>query len=49
MYMDNGRTGTWALIFNINDESKGITQEGYSGIRTDFMDVEFEDFSMINV
>src|SRR3989344_1975736 len=52
MYMDKGRTGNWTLILEANDSSsygKPITNGGYAGIRTDFMDVEFEDFKIINI
>ena len=52
LYINKGRTGTWTLILEANDDGRyetPITKEGYAGIRTDFMDVEFDDFWMINV
>ena len=50
LYMDKNKTGNWNLIFNINDTSgTKITNEGYAGIRTDFMDVEFDDFKILVV
>jgi len=51
LYMDKGKTGNWTLIVEAYDNGKYgplISNEGYSGIRTDFMDVEFDDFWMIN-
>ena len=51
LYMDENRTGNWNLIAEANDDGEygsPILNEGYSGIRTDFMDVGFDDFWMIN-
>lgn len=52
LYMDRGWTGKWTLIAEANDDGRygnPILNEGYSGIRTDFMDVEFENFWLINI
>src|SRR3989344_2193628 len=52
LYMDKNRTGNWTLIAEAKDDGRygsPILNEGYAGIRTDFMDVEFEDFKMINM
>ena len=52
VYMDKNRTGTWTLIAEANDDGRygsPIINEGYAGIRTDFMDVEFDDFEMLNL
>ncbi|MEK6873633.1 MAG: hypothetical protein AABW91_02215 [Nanoarchaeota archaeon] len=53
LYMDKNKTGNWALIAEANDNGtkygKQIINEGYVGIRTDFMDVEFDDFSLKNI
>ncbi len=52
LYMDKNRTGNWTLIAEANDDGKygsPILNEGYAGIRTDFMDVEFDDFEMLNL
>lgn len=51
LYADNGRTGNWALIAEATDDGKSyggeiISNEGYGGIRTDFMDVEFDDYKI---
>ena len=48
LFMDNGRTGVWTQLLSVQDGGRGnggaIITEGYGGIRTDFMDVEFDDY-----
>lgn len=48
LYVDAGRTGVWRKVVEATDDGtsggKAFTEEGYSGIRTDFMDVHFSDF-----
>lgn len=49
VYVDNGKTGNWVLAAEATDDGKSsggaaILNEGYAGIRTDFMDVEFDDY-----
>lgn len=48
LYTDNGWTGKWKLVADVLDNGskwgKPIIEAGYGGIRTDFMDVEFENF-----
>jgi hypothetical protein len=45
LYVDNGRTGTWAWACGATDtSSSAVTQAGHTGLRTDFMDVEFDDY-----
>ena len=51
VYVDNGRTGNWKLVLTAKDNGKSfggaaIRNEGYAGIRTDFMDVEFDDYKI---
>lgn len=49
LYMDDGRTGTWKLLVKGIDAGVGgqpFSREGHSGIRTDFMDVQFDDYSV---
>ena len=46
LYVDEGRTGVWKLVLQGKDDGLqfgggAITREGYTGIRTDFMDVSF--------
>ena len=48
-YADIGKTGTWTLLAEAIDDGKSfggpaLTAAGYSGLRTDFMDVTFDDF-----
>jgi chitodextrinase len=45
LYMDNGRTGTWTQIATATDRSNPILGSHAVGIRTDFMDVLFSNFS----
>ncbi|MCK6462245.1 MAG: peptidoglycan-binding protein [Candidatus Pacebacteria bacterium] len=54
LYMDNGKTGSWALIAQAKDNNtsyggSAITAAGYGGIRTDFMDVQFSDYKIEEV
>jgi len=54
LYMDMGRTGVWKLIADTEDDGKKfggkiINQPGFGGIRTDFMDVEFDDYKMVEL
>lgn len=49
LYIDKGWTGIWKLAGKAIDDGKSfggsaLTSPGYGGIRTDFMDVEFENF-----
>ncbi len=51
LYMDLGKTGVWKLIASAIDDGKSyggsvISRAGFGGIRTDFMDVLFDDWSM---
>ncbi|MDO8509231.1 MAG: hypothetical protein Q7S27_06145 [Nanoarchaeota archaeon] len=53
LYLDKGWTGTWALVLDVTDGSLSskspLLNEGYAGIRTDFMDVEFDNYRLIKV
>ncbi|HWA64498.1 MAG TPA: hypothetical protein VG866_01390 [Candidatus Paceibacterota bacterium] len=47
--LDDGWTGTWTLILEASDSGSlgpAITGKAYAGIRTDFMDVSFDDYEM---
>jgi hypothetical protein len=48
VYMDNGKTGNWILIAEATDNGRTngavIADKAYAGVRTDFMDVSFDDF-----
>ncbi len=52
--MDNGKTGVWTPLVEAHDDNKSfggsaITSTGYGGIRTDFMDVEFDDYKVAHL
>ncbi len=49
LFLDKEGNENWELILEVTDDNKSyggdaILKEGYSGIRTDFMDVEFDDY-----
>lgn len=50
VYTDIGRTGEWKLVAEATDTGEGSVRafigSGNAGIRTDFMDVEFDDYSI---
>ena len=50
LFLDKGWTGEWQLVAEALDDGikygAPITNEGFGGIRTDFMDVEFENFRL---
>ena len=50
LFVDKDRSSKWVMVLAVKDDgSKGnstISGEGYAGIRTDFMDVEFDEFKI---
>ena len=51
VYLDRNRTGEWQLVAEATDDGKkfggkAITDAGHAGLRTDFMDVEFDDYKI---
>lgn len=51
LYSDIGKTGTWKQVLQATDSgqygsTKPITSAGSVGIRTDFMDVQFQNFEV---
>lgn len=46
LFVANGRKGKWVLAAEAVDEGDVISGEGYGGIRTDFMDVEFDKYKI---
>lgn len=49
LFIDKDRTRNWILVAEAKDDGKTygggvILNEGYAGIRTDFMDVEFDNY-----
>jgi len=52
VFIDKDKTGTWVLVAEATDDGKSyggvpILNEGYAGLRTDFMDVKFDDYRII--
>jgi hypothetical protein len=51
LFIDKNKTGVWELIAEANDKgsqygSAPFSGLGFAGIRTDFMDVEFDDYKI---
>lgn len=51
-FIDRDKTGNWVLAAEAIDDGRSyggnaILNEGFAGIRTDFMDVEFDDYKLI--
>ncbi len=49
MYIDRNNTGAWELVTTAIDAGVGgapLTHEGKAGVRTDFMDVHVDDFTL---
>lgn len=44
--IDIGRTGAWTEVLRVEDSNEPITEPGFAGIRTDFMDVSFDEYSV---
>jgi hypothetical protein len=54
LYIDKDGTGNWILAAQGKDDGeshggKAILDEGYAGIRTDFMDVQFDNYKVTKV
>jgi len=54
VYVDRNDTGAWELAAQAIDDGvryggAAITQKGYAGIRTDFMDIEFDDYKAMAI
>ena len=52
LFIDKDMTGDWVLATEATDDGKSyggapILDAGYTGIRTDFMDVEFDNYKVI--
>lgn len=46
LWLDKTDSGSWTQILSTTD-SAGIKGKGYVGIRTDYMDISFDDFKVI--
>lgn len=54
VFIDIGKTGNWELVLDQYDDEAVfgrsiILHPGYAGIRTDFMDVEFDDYKLVEL
>ncbi|RJQ31528.1 hypothetical protein C4572_02295 [Candidatus Parcubacteria bacterium] len=54
LYVDKGKTGKWTLATEAFDDGlsyggEAFLKSGYAGIRTDFMDVEFDNYKLISI
>ncbi|MDP3729753.1 MAG: hypothetical protein Q8R26_03355 [bacterium] len=54
LFIDKDKTGNWILVAEAKDDGRSyggaaITNEGYAGIRTDFLDVEFDDYKIVKL
>lgn len=49
LYMDKGWNNNWTLVAQAIDKSNPIKTQGYAGIRTDFMDVVFDNYELRNI
>lgn len=52
LYVDKGWTGRWQKVAEVTDgwaNGTPITNAGFGGIRTDFMDVMFDNYRFINL
>ena len=50
-YVDLNQTGNWQLVLEVQDKGKAsgnapLTDSGHAGIRTDFMDVAFQNYKI---
>ncbi len=54
LYTDVGRTGNWKLVLTVKDDGHSfggpaLSGKGYAGLRTDFADVQFDDYRLTNI
>ncbi len=49
VYMDKNWNNNWVLIAEATDKSNPIKGSGYAGIRTDFMDVTFDNYELVSM
>jgi hypothetical protein len=46
MYVDEKGDGSWKYVTSFLDQDKRIFKQGHTGIRADFMDVQFKNFQV---
>lgn len=49
LYTDLNLSGNWKLVADVTDNTTSIKSPGLSGIRSDFMDVEIDNYSLTTV
>jgi hypothetical protein len=49
LYIDREDNGTWEKLISANDKSSVVTGPASAGIRTDYMDVQFDDYTFKNI
>ncbi|MEK6948118.1 MAG: hypothetical protein AABX19_02645 [Nanoarchaeota archaeon] len=54
LFVDDDHSGKWDMVLAVRDDGtryghSPISGSGYAGIRTDFMDVEFDDFKITKI
>jgi hypothetical protein len=54
LFIDKDGNGNWTLATQATDDGKSyggqaFLDEGYTGIRTDFMDVEFDNYKVTEI
>jgi len=54
VYVDKEDNGSWELVSSVTDDGRtyggnALTQQGHAGIRTDFMDVQFDDYKAVSL
>jgi hypothetical protein len=46
LYLDQNNSGSWTQVLDAKDSKNTIAGAGYAGIRTDFMDVQFDNYAI---
>lgn len=46
LFLDMEGDNSWQLVLETEDSTKVLSQPGFGGIRTDFMDVEFKEYQI---
>lgn len=54
LFVDIGKTGVWVPALEVVDNGRNfggtvIGNEGYAGVRSDFMDIDFDDYQLIEL
>jgi hypothetical protein len=53
LFVDFGKTGNWLMVLDVKDNGRNfgsvISEGGFAGLRTDFMDVEFSGYKIVSL